>query len=179
MALVLWQDTATLGLRWHIPFKGHTVRYSQCHNSLQVKGSKSSVILFGQTPWCSWLTWNWQDALWDEKHLFTFGDAIWWEEHQGKKRSYSHDVYVWNINLSINIAVLILLFTNTALGQVNVKPLYHPNPNGQTQNSCQKQLKFHKIFNSKWERDFFKGFKSINLWVKWKLLASCFYPLYL
>ena len=43
----------------------------------------------------------------------------------GKKRSYSH---VWNMNLSINIYAEILLFINTALGQLNVKPWHRPNP---------------------------------------------------
>ena len=42
-----------------------------------------------------------------------------------EKRSYSH---IWNMNLSINIYAETLLFIDTALGQVNVKPWHCPNP---------------------------------------------------
>lgn len=30
MALMLWQDMTTLGLQWHIPFKGRTESYLVC-----------------------------------------------------------------------------------------------------------------------------------------------------
>lgn len=80
---------------------------------------------------------------------------------------------------SINIYIAILLFKSTTLGRMNVKLLHCPKPKWADTKWMSETTQVSQDTLSQMAMDFFKGFKSISLWVKWKLLASCLYLFYL